>query len=134
MDIDKLHTELNFRTSRSSGSGGQHVNKVATRVELLFDVDASVFLSPEQKVHIGQKLANRITKEGILLLDNSETRSQHRNKQLVIEQFDELIREALRPKKRRKKVPRARQTDPKKRLEKKRRRSEKKAMRGKIRV
>jgi ribosome-associated protein len=134
MDIDKLHTELNFRTSRSSGSGGQHVNKVATRVELLFDVDASVFLSPEQKVHIGQKLANRITKEGILLLDNSETRSQHRNKQLVIEQFDELIREALRPKKRRKKVPRARQPDPKKRLEKKRRRSEKKAMRGKIRV
>lgn len=132
MNIDNLHIELNFRTSRSSGSGGQHVNKVATRVELLFDVDASVFLTGDQKKRIRQKLRHRITKDGILLLDNSETRSQHRNKQLVIDQFDYLIREALRPEKRRKKVPRSRQAHPKKRLEQKRRRSEKKALRGKV--
>ena len=134
MNTDLLHTELKFRTSRSSGSGGQHVNKVATRVELLFDVDASVFLSPDQKKRIREKLRHRITRESILLLDNSETRSQHRNKELVIAQFDQLIKEALRPEKQRKKIPRARQTDPKKRLEQKRRHSEKKAFRGKVRI
>lgn len=132
MDINILKAELNFRTSRSSGSGGQHVNKVATRVELLFDVDGSQFLNDAQKQRIKRKLHNRITKEGILQLDCSETRSQHRNKQLVIEQFENLIREALRPPKRRKKVPRSRQANPKKRLESKRRQSEKKELRRKI--
>ncbi|PHN02793.1 alternative ribosome rescue aminoacyl-tRNA hydrolase ArfB [Flavilitoribacter nigricans] len=132
MDINILKAELDFRTSRSSGSGGQHVNKVATRVELLFDVDASQFLNDSQKARIKRKLYNRITKEGVLLLDCSETRSQHRNKQLVIEQFEHLIREALRPPKRRKKVPNARQANPRKRLENKRRHSQKKALRGKV--
>lgn len=132
MDIKILKTELNFRTSRSSGSGGQHVNKVATRVELLFDVDDSQFLSDSQKNKIKHKLRNRINKEGILLLDCSETRSQHRNKQLVIEQFERLIREALRPPKRRKKIPNARQANPRKRLENKRRNAQKKALRGRV--
>lgn len=132
MDTKILNAELNFRTSRSSGSGGQHVNKVATRVELLFDVDASQFLSDAQKQRIRRKLHNRITKEGILLLDCSETRSQHRNKQLVIEQFENLIREALRPPKRRKKVPDSRQANPRKRLEAKKRQAEKKASRRKV--
>lgn len=132
MDIDILKAELDFRTSRSSGSGGQHVNKVATRVELLFDIEASQFLNNSQKARIKSRLKNRITKEGVLLLDCSETRSQHRNKQLVIDQFDQLIREALRPPKRRKKVPNARQTNPRKRLEAKRRQAQKKALRGKV--
>lgn len=132
MDTNILKSELDFRTSRSSGSGGQHVNKVATRVELLFEVDASQFLSDSQKQRIRRKLHNRITKDGVLLLDCSETRSQHRNKQLVIEQFEQLIREALRPPKRRKKIPNARQANPRKRLEAKRRHAEKKALRGKV--
>lgn len=132
MDTKILKAELDFRTSRSSGSGGQHVNKVATRMELLFDVDGSQFLNDAQKQRIKRKLHNRITKEGVLQLDCSETRSQHRNKQLVISQFEQLIREALRPPKRRKKVPRSRQANPKKRLEAKRRKSEKKEMRRKV--
>lgn len=132
MDIDKLHTELSFRTSRSSGSGGQHVNKVATRVELLFDIAASDVLSEAQKERLQRRLSHRISQSGELQLSCSETRSQHRNKQLVIEKFDDLIREALRPRPKRKKVPRARQANPKKRLEKKRRHSAKKALRGKV--
>lgn len=132
MDTSTLHKELKFRTSRSSGSGGQHVNKVATRVELLFDVMASQQLDEAQKQRVQQRLANRITKEGILLLECSETRSQHRNKELVTEQFDQLLAEALKAPKRRKKVPDARQAAPQSRLQEKRRRAEKKAWRGPV--
>ena len=134
MDTSILHTELKFKSSRSSGSGGQHVNKVATRISLAFDVEASVHLSDTQKKYIKKKLNHKINKEGILALDCSETRSQYRNKQLVVEQFDQLILEAIKPPKRRKKVPKARQANAKERLEKKRRKSEKKALRGKVRL
>lgn len=132
MDIEKLHTELAFRTSRSSGSGGQHVNKVSTRVELLFDIAASTVLNDKQKALLSERLSNRIRQNGELQLACSATRSQHRNKELVIAKFDELIRQALRPRVKRKKVPRSRQANPKARLQKKRRRSEKKALRRKI--
>lgn len=134
MDTLILHTELTFKSSRSSGSGGQHVNKVATRVSLAFDVNKSVFLSDTQKKRIEKKLKHRMNKEGVLLLDCSETRSQYRNKQLVIQQFDQLIQEAIKPPKYRKKIPKARQANPNVRLEKKRKRSEKKALRGKVQL
>lgn len=131
MDTKALHIELQFRTSRSSGAGGQHVNKVSTQVELLFDVDASVFLSDVQKARIKKQLKNRINREGILQLRCSSSRSQHRNKQLVIQHFDELIAKAVKAPLKRKKV-KARQADPATRLRKKRQHAEKKALRKKV--
>lgn len=131
MDTKQLHIELQFRTSRSSGAGGQHVNKVATQVELLFDVDGSIFLNDTLKTRIKRKLKNRINKEGILQLRCSTSRSQHRNKQLVIQQFDELLAEAMKAPPKRKKV-KAAQANPATRLRKKKEHSEKKARRKKI--
>lgn len=131
MNTQTLHTELRFRTSRSSGSGGQHVNKVNTQVELLFVVDASEVLTDHQKALIHERLGNRIDQAGILHILSSTTRSQLRNKKIAIEKFDELISEALRPLPRRKKV-KPLQADDEKRLQKKRSLSEKKALRKKI--
>lgn len=131
MDLKALHAELQFRTSRSSGSGGQHVNKVETRIELLFSVRESQFLSNDEKERLLQLLANRINKEGILLIASGNYRSQLRNKKAAIEKFDELLGEALKPPKKRKPVKKL-TANPEKRLEAKRRHSEKKALRGKV--
>ena len=131
MDTKQLHIELQFRTSRSSGAGGQHVNKVATQVELLFDVNGSIFLNNTLKARIKRKLKNKINKEGILQLRCSSSRSQHRNKQLVIQQFDEVLTEAMKAPPKRRKVKTA-QAHPATRLRKKKQHSEKKAMRKKI--
>ncbi|MEL6866148.1 MAG: alternative ribosome rescue aminoacyl-tRNA hydrolase ArfB [Bacteroidota bacterium] len=131
MSPDLLHPELTFRYSRSSGSGGQHVNKVATQVELLFSVAESELLTKAQKMRINQHLASRIDQQGILHLRCSETRSQHRNRQLVINRFDELISEALRPKRKRKGPPTF-TADRQARLKAKKRQAEKKAARRRI--
>ena len=125
--------ELMFRTSRSSGAGGQHVNKVETRVELLFDVNASEVLNGKEKHLVWQNLANRINGEGILLLANDSERSQLRNKKLVVKRFYELINTALTPTTERKLT-----TTPKaviqKRLATKKQTSEKKALRKKVKL
>ncbi len=131
MNIEILKSELGFRTSRSSGSGGQHVNKVSTRVELLFDISGSQGLDEAEKKQIGEKLKNRISKEGILQIVNQQSRSQQRNKKESIEQFFDLIRIALRPVKPRKASrPSARQKA--KRLQAKRLHSQKKNARKKV--
>ena len=123
-----LIKELNYRTSRSSGPGGQNVNKVSSRVELMFDINNSSALSEIEKTRIFEKLANRINSEGVLLLSSEETRSQLKNKQLVISRFVELLEEALKPeKKRRKTKPTA--ASRKKRLEAKKKLSNKKDLR-----
>ncbi|RLD42523.1 MAG: aminoacyl-tRNA hydrolase [Bacteroidetes bacterium] len=96
-----LKKEISFRTSRSSGAGGQHVNKVSTRVELLFDVEGSSVLSEEEKVIIKDKLTARISKDGILTVACEETRSQSRNKEIAFEKFTGLIEDALKPLKKR---------------------------------
>ena len=95
IDEDKLKNELKFRTSRSSGPGGQSVNKLSTKVELLFDVWNSKVLSEKQKEIISEKFRNRINSERIFQLTSEETRSQLRNKELVIERFFRLLKEAL---------------------------------------
>jgi len=87
--------EVCFSTSRSSGSGGQHVNKVETRVELIFDVVNSGLLTDEQKVLVLEKLKRRISKEGILRIAYGRSRSQAHNKKKVTERFYKLIEEAL---------------------------------------
>ena len=86
-----LESEITFKTSRSGGSGGQHVNKVSTKVELDFDVVNSKILTDEQKDIITNKLAARITVEGILQVICQTERSQLRNKIAAIAKFHELI-------------------------------------------
>jgi ribosome-associated protein len=124
--------EFVFSATRSSGPGGQHVNKVSTRIELRFDVRASAMLCDEEKELILVKLANRINKDGVLLLVSQTERSQYKNKLKAIEKFNLLIRKALTPVKRRKKTnPTA--SSRRKRLEGKQLVSEKKARRKQIR-
>lgn len=104
MDQEQLLKELDFKAVRSSGPGGQHANKTATRVELSFDVQNSEALDEEEKERITRKLANRINNDGLLKMFNEESRSQHTNKDLVIENFFQEIRNALKKKKNRKKT------------------------------
>ena len=124
-DEIKLKTELKFRTSRSSGPGGQSVNKVNTKVELLFDVYNSAILSFYQKEVILDKLNNRINVEGILLLSSEETRSQLKNKELVVSRFIHLLNEALAPIKKRQATKRSK-ASVEKRLRNKKYQSDKK--------
>ncbi len=123
--------EINFITSRSSGPGGQHVNTTSSRVTLIFDLQDSACLSETQKQRLILRLANRINSKGQLLISCDEHRSQHRNKEEVIERFRQLLAEALRePKKRRPtNVPSA---SKRKRLDGKKKRSDTKKNRGKV--
>jgi ribosome-associated protein len=92
-----LSKELKYKTSKSSGKGGQHVNKVETRVELFFDVSASAVLSAAQKTLVRERLKNRISNDGVLQLASESERSQRRNKKIVTERFYDLVAEAIVP-------------------------------------
>jgi ribosome-associated protein len=94
--------ELIFRASRSSGPGGQNVNKVNTRVELRFNIMSSALLTEDEKKIILEKLSNRITSDGILILASQVGRTQMENREKVTEKFYKLITRALTPPKRRK--------------------------------
>ena len=97
-------SEIRFRTSRGGGPGGQHVNKVETRVELLFDVAGSRALTGEQRDRLLGKLGARIDGAGILRVVSSASRSQWQNKERAVENFVCLVREALKRRIRRKKT------------------------------
>jgi ribosome-associated protein len=120
--------ELGFEFSRSSGPGGQNVNKVETKVRLLFDVRASASLTTDQRDRIEERLATRITKDHVLHVTSQRHRTREANRRAAIERFAELLDEALAEKEPRipRKVPKAQR---KRRLESKRRRSQKKALR-----
>ncbi|GAB3300032.1 aminoacyl-tRNA hydrolase [Hymenobacter tenuis] len=128
---DAFLPELIFQTSRSSGPGGQNVNKVESRVELRFRIQESELLTEEQKQTLLQKLASRLTTEGELLISAQEDRSQLRNKETALRKFHETLQKALHK-------PKARKaTKPSKgavrqRLESKKKHGEKKANRGKL--
>ena len=94
--------ELSFSFSASGGPGGQHANRSATRVTLFFDVANSPNLSEGQRRRVLKRLSNRIDQDGILQLSAQDSRSQHRNRQLAIERFREMMARALkrRPKRR----------------------------------
>ncbi len=102
MEFSLLDTELTFKTSRSGGSGGQHVNKTETKVTLEFHVQNSQFLSNDNKSRILERLQNRINQEGVLQISSSKTRSQLKNKEIAIQLFHELIERALQRQKKRK--------------------------------
>ncbi len=103
MNKSGLLHELKFKAIRSGGAGGQHVNKVSSKVELTFDVLGSKALSKIEKQRITQKIASRLTKEGFLILQADDYRSQHRNKELAIKRFFEILEDALKVRKKRKK-------------------------------
>jgi ribosome-associated protein len=127
---EALLKEVTFKAVRSSGSGGQHVNKVSSKVELAFNLSVSQVFSETQKERLLLKLQHRLTKTGVLMLQCGESRSQHKNKELVIKRFLVLITNGLIiPKKRiRTKIPKA---VIRKRLKSKRKLSDKKANRKK---
>jgi ribosome-associated protein len=116
--------ELKFTACRSSGPGGQHVNKASTRVTLGFDVINSPSLTPEQKQRVLDGLATRISKKGILRVISQKTRSQATNKEVALERFIGLLQQALKrePKRRPTRIPPAA----------KQRRVEEKKQRGKL--
>jgi ribosome-associated protein len=93
--IPDLSTEFIFKTTRSSGPGGQNVNKVSSKVELYFDVNASQILNDWQKTRLWIKQANKISQEGIFKIVCQIDRSQLRNKELVVEKFYEVLKKAF---------------------------------------
>ena len=128
-DLAILEKELKFKTSSSRGPGGQNVNKVASRAMLLFDVDCSVSLSENQKMLISIRLANRINKDGILRVISQQHRTQLANRKAAIGRFSELLSEALKKQKIRRKTNSSR-SDNRLRLEEKSRRSQLKQLRS----
>jgi ribosome-associated protein len=94
-------SELRFRFSRSGGPGGQNVNRVSTRVELIFDVQHSPSLDAESKEVLKSALQSKLDSSGCLRIVSQESRSQWKNKQTAIERFGSVVRKALRPSKHR---------------------------------
>lgn len=129
-DYEALKLELTFKAVKSSGPGGQHVNKTASKIILNFDLENSQAFSEEEKSRILKKLASRITNSGEIILESGETRSQHKNKELVTTRFLELIQKALKKEKPRKKT-RPTKASKLKRLRSKKIKSEKKITRQK---
>lgn len=129
IDIDKLIKECVFTAARSSGSGGQNVNKVSSKVSLIFDVNSSDTLDEEQKRLILEKLANRVNKNGILQISSESERTQWMNKKAVTARFSLLVRQALAPERKRV-ATKPTLTSIQKRLEEKKRKSEKKRFRS----
>jgi ribosome-associated protein len=118
-------SELQFRFSTSSGPGGQHANRSATRVTLLFDVAQSPSLDEATRARLLKKLAPRLDKEGVLHIDVQDSRSQHRNRETAVLRFQLILANAL------KRTPKRRKTKPnraaiERRLAEKKKRSQRK--------
>nr|WP_262905892.1 alternative ribosome rescue aminoacyl-tRNA hydrolase ArfB [Hymenobacter terricola] len=123
--------EITFQTSRSSGPGGQNVNKVESRVELRWHLMDSQVLTDLQKALILEKVANQLTAEGLLLITAQDDRSQLRNKEIALARFHALLLRSLRRPKPRK-ATRPNKAAVRKRLEGKKIQGEKKASRRKL--
>src|ERR1700742_3830277 len=103
MNLNKadLQNEISFKTSRSGGKGGQNVNKVSTKVELLFSIDNSALFNDDEKELLSHKLQSRFNKDGLVQVVCDEERSQYLNKEKAVERLIVLLARALhRPKNR----------------------------------
>ena len=109
MNKDILLNEIQFKAVRSSGAGGQNVNKVSSKVILSFDLITSNGLTKEEKEWLLDKIANKISQEGLIQLSSDEDRSQLKNKEIVTKRFFELLIKSLKKPKVRKetKIPKA---------------------------
>ncbi|SRR5258706_84432 len=123
-----LASEFEFVTSRSSGPGGQNVNKVNTKVTLRWNVKHSSMITPEEKELLLQKLAIRPTTDGTLIVTSQEKRSQLQNKEEVLTKLERLLKQALTKKKKRK-VTKPSKSAVQTRLDKKKKHSDKKKWR-----
>lgn len=130
MDTELLRKELRFKTARSGGAGGQHVNKVESKVILIWNLDESKAVTEDEKIFIRKRLANRLTNEGILQIEASTERSQVKNKEIVTSRFFDLLAQAVKKEKKRiaTKIPKAQVLD---RLDRKKKQSQKKQSRRK---
>jgi ribosome-associated protein len=126
LEIPEHEIEVSF--ARSGGPGGQHANTSSTKVELRFDVAGSPSLSDAQKARITEELGSRLTKDGVLVLHASEHKSQTRNREAVEGRLANLLGEALRPRRQRRKTRPSRAAK-RRRLENKRKQAQKKALR-----
>jgi ribosome-associated protein len=128
VDVALLKSELSYKYVRSSGSGGQHVNKVSSKAELYFNLEDSSVFNDLEKQKLFEFLKNRLNKDGVVVLACDESRSQFRNKAIVTQRFINLIEEGLKEQKKRRptRIPRSAK---RKRLNNKRINSEKKANR-----
>lgn len=124
-----MDNEIQIDCVRSSGAGGQNVNKLSTKVKLRWRLDNSNIFSFEEKKLIKMYLKNRLTKEGDIIFESQEERSQFQNKEKVIERFKKFVGDALIPEKER--VPtKPTRSSKEKRLESKKAKSEKKSERS----
>ena len=109
MDKSIISSEFLFKAVRSSGAGGQNVNKVSSKVVLTFDLINSKGLTEEEKTVLQTKIATKLTQDGILILTSEEDRSQLKNKEVVVKKFLKVIENGLKIPKERKetRIPRA---------------------------
>ena len=127
---EQLSEECRFKATTSGGKGGQNVNKVATKVELYFDINSSEFLTQTEKELLKRKLFSKLNDEGILRVTSSEHRTQLKNKQQALKKFSLLIAHALTKRKKRKQT-KPTDTSVEERLKNKRALSDKKKLRNK---
>ena len=102
MDKNKIIKELNFKAIRSGGPGGQHANKVSSKIVLFFDIKNSEGLTDHEKIILARKLHSKLTKDDFLILKCDESRSQFKNKKLIINRLVNILSGGLRPIKERK--------------------------------
>ncbi len=103
-NFDELLGEVVWKAVKSSGPGGQHVNKTASKVMLQYDIPNSSALTEEERILLLKKLSSRLTIEGVLIIESSSSRSQHKNRELGLERLKDVIREGLKKPKPRKKT------------------------------
>ena len=109
MNNDQILKEVTFKAVRSSGAGGQHVNKVATKVILVFDLDNSIALTSDEKEQLKTTIGNILTKDNLIIVQASETRSQLKNRRIAIDKLFKILNDGLvtRPKRKKTKPTKA---------------------------
>ncbi|NHN26628.1 aminoacyl-tRNA hydrolase [Flavobacterium jejuense] len=109
MNKEVINSELKYKAVRSSGAGGQNVNKVSSKVVLTFNLENSNALNDEEKIRLKEKIASKLTQDFVLILTCDDDRSQLKNKEIVTKRFFKILTDGLKvPKVRREtKVPRA---------------------------